>query len=181
MISSGPSRKSALKALLNPTSDHGLGLMGIAAAFGSVAFAFVMITGDNARPFFGGAEHLELFSQPVAGGRVRAAAKTPDPGIDYEATGSIQLVKPPAPPDHIIAPPVALRGEALMLRSGAPLQGYALRGVEGGIALVDGPTGRLHLQAGMMLPGIGRVVAIERRAGQWMVVTQEGIIGEPQR
>ena len=55
--------------------------------------------------------------------------------------------------------------------------GYVLRDVYGGAALVEARNGRLlEVVPGMRLPRAGRVRSIERRRGQWIVVTSNGVI-----
>jgi hypothetical protein len=59
-----------------------------------------------------------------------------------------------------------------------PLDGWVLHDVQGGIALVENRSGRLHeVAAGQTLPSVGRVEAIERRGRSWVVVTSKGVIG----
>lgn len=59
-----------------------------------------------------------------------------------------------------------------------PLDGWVLHDVQGGIALVENRSGRLHeVAAGQNLPSVGRVEAIERRGRAWVVVTSKGVIG----
>lgn len=59
-----------------------------------------------------------------------------------------------------------------------PIEGWALREVYDGVALVEGRNNRLHEVApGQTLPGLGRVEAIERRGKAWVVVTDKGVIG----
>jgi hypothetical protein len=63
-----------------------------------------------------------------------------------------------------------------------PLEGWVLRDVYAGVALVESRGGRLHeVVPGTRLPNVGRVEAIERRGRTWVVVTQKGIIGAPER
>ena len=62
------------------------------------------------------------------------------------------------------------------------LEGWVLRDVFAGVALVESRGGRLHeVVPGSRLPNVGRVEAIERRGLTWVVVTQKGIIGAPER
>ncbi len=59
-----------------------------------------------------------------------------------------------------------------------PVEGWVLRDVYDGLALVESRNKRLHEVApGQSLPGVGRVEAIERRGKAWFVVTQKGVIG----
>lgn len=55
--------------------------------------------------------------------------------------------------------------------------GYVLLEVENGIAVIEDRRGTVHeLMRGEVLPGIGRIQKIERRAGAWAVVTDKGLI-----
>jgi hypothetical protein len=55
--------------------------------------------------------------------------------------------------------------------------GWVLRDVQGGRALVVSRYGALFdVGPGNMLPGLGRVEAIKRQDGQWVVVTAHGVI-----
>lgn len=59
------------------------------------------------------------------------------------------------------------------------VKGYRLRDVYHGAALVESNSGMIGVKAGEVLPGVGRVIAIQERAGRWVVVTENGeIIGE---
>jgi hypothetical protein len=51
-----------------------------------------------------------------------------------------------------------------------------LRDVYDGVALVEGRDGYQEVAVGQMLPGAGRVEAIERRGDRWVVVTSLGLI-----
>jgi hypothetical protein len=62
------------------------------------------------------------------------------------------------------------------------LDGWVLRDVFAGVALVESRNGRLHeVVPGTRLPNLGRVEAIERRGRSWVVVTSKGLIGVPSR
>ena len=59
------------------------------------------------------------------------------------------------------------------------LDGFVIRDVEDGYALIESRSGRFfEVATGQVLAGIGRVEAVERRGRQWVVVTQKGFIGE---
>jgi hypothetical protein len=63
-----------------------------------------------------------------------------------------------------------------------PVEGWVLREVYDGAALVEARNGRLHeVVPGQKLANLGRVEAIERRGGAWVVVTSKGLIGAPTR
>jgi hypothetical protein len=57
-----------------------------------------------------------------------------------------------------------------------PENGYVLREVYNGIAVVEGRRGLMEVGPGDTLPGAGRVRSIERRNRQWVVVTSNGVI-----
>jgi len=57
------------------------------------------------------------------------------------------------------------------------LDGWTLRDVFNGAALIQGHGGNLvEVMPGDVLPGIGRIEAIKRQDGRWMVVTARGVI-----
>jgi len=56
------------------------------------------------------------------------------------------------------------------------LEGWVLRGVSHGIALIEGRRGIYEVYAGDPVPGAGRVEAIRRQDGRWVVVTSKGLI-----
>ncbi len=97
-----------------------------------------------------------------------------------DATASIRaLPEPPAPPPPTVAPPSTVAPiAAVPAKTRVPPGGWVLLGVRDGIARVEGPNGVLEVQAGDMLPGAGRVRGIERRAGQWVVVTNLGYVDQ---
>lgn len=98
-----------------------------------------------------------------------AAAPSPAPAAaDVTQTGSLPTdARPPARPAEVADP------------RKLPADGYVVRDVEDGFALVEGRNGRFfEVSPGMNLPGLGRVEAIERRGRQWVVVTPKGYVGE---
>ena len=89
-----------------------------------------------------------------------AAAASAEPG----QTGSID------PKGGIDAKPQAPK-QAL-------LEGWVLRDIYDGVALVEGPNHRLHeVSPGQTIGAIGRIEAFERRGKAWVVVTSKGVIG----
>jgi len=59
-----------------------------------------------------------------------------------------------------------------------PVDGWVLREVYDGMALVENRNRRLYeVMPGGVLPGVGRIEAIERRGARWVVVTDKGFIG----
>ena len=61
-------------------------------------------------------------------------------------------------------------------RARIPADGYVLRRVADGTALVESRAGLREVVPGDQLPGAGRVRSIERRGRQWVVVTTSGVI-----
>ncbi|WP_445500915.1 hypothetical protein [Microvirga sp. G4-2] len=58
-----------------------------------------------------------------------------------------------------------------------PVEGWVLREVYNGSALVESRNrGIYEVMPGNTIPGAGRVEAIERRGGRWVVVTDKGLI-----
>ena len=56
------------------------------------------------------------------------------------------------------------------------VEGWVLRGVANGVALIEGRRGIYEVYAGDPVPGVGRVDAIRRQDGHWVVVTSKGLI-----
>jgi tetrahydromethanopterin S-methyltransferase subunit G len=56
------------------------------------------------------------------------------------------------------------------------LQNYAVEDVQDGVAVVASRYGAQQVAPGDFLPGAGRVLRIERRGGDWYVVTSNGVI-----
>ena len=81
-----------------------------------------------------------------------------------EATGSIA----PAP--------AAADAPKVELARLPTVEGWVLRGVFNGVALIEGRRGIYEVYAGDPVPGAGRVDAIRRQDGRWVVVTSKGLI-----
>jgi hypothetical protein len=56
------------------------------------------------------------------------------------------------------------------------VDGWVLRDVARGGALIEGRQGIYEIYAGDLVPGLGRVDAIRRQDGRWVVVTSKGLI-----
>jgi hypothetical protein len=86
-----------------------------------------------------------------------------------ETTGSInQPQKQAAVPMVLGDPPTTLKPPIL--------QDYVLRRVYDGAALIEGRHGIIEVEPGIVAPGIGRIEAIKRQDGRWVVVTARGLI-----
>lgn len=56
------------------------------------------------------------------------------------------------------------------------IEGWALRRVSQGVAVIQGREGAIEVATGDVVPGIGRIEAIRRQDGRWAVVTHSGVI-----
>jgi hypothetical protein len=87
------------------------------------------------------------------------------PAAAKEVTGSI------APPAS--APATAPKAEVARLPT---VEGWVLRNVAYGGALIEGRQGIYEVYAGDPVPGLGRIDAIRRQDGRWVVVTSKGLV-----
>ena len=62
----------------------------------------------------------------------------------------------------------------------AALHGYRLSEIHNGYAMIDSPSGEFAVAPGDIVPGGGRVLRIERRGRDWVVVTTRGQIAAAQ-
>jgi hypothetical protein len=63
---------------------------------------------------------------------------------------------------------------------GPLLRDYSVEGVRDGVAVVDSRYGPQEVARGDFIPGAGRVLRIEKRGGDWVVVTSRGVIASGQ-
>jgi hypothetical protein len=109
----------------------------------------------------------KLRATPTAAPAAVAAAT---PVAAREVTGS---VTPPATAAAAAAQPVAPKTEVGRLPT---VDGWILRDVANGGALIEGRRGIYEVYAGDPIPGVGRVDAIRKQDGRWVVVTSKGLI-----
>ena len=64
-------------------------------------------------------------------------------------------------------------------RQARVLEGWILRDVHRGTAFIEGRMGIIEVDQGDMIPGLGRVDAIRKENGRWVVVTSKGLIVPP--
>ena len=106
-------------------------------------------------------------ASPVAPAVAAPVASVPAaaaPIAAKEATGSIA----PAP--------AAADAPKVELARLPTVEGWVLRGVFNGVALIEGRRGIYEVYAGDPVPGAGRVDAIRRQDGRWVVITSKGLI-----
>jgi hypothetical protein len=56
------------------------------------------------------------------------------------------------------------------------VQGWVLRRVYDGAALIEGRDGIIEVEPGEIAPGLGRIEGIKRQDGRWVVVTSRGLV-----
>jgi hypothetical protein len=93
-----------------------------------------------------------------------APAAAPVAAAQQEVTGSIAPARTTAVPPKL---------EVARLPT---LEGWLLREVAHGGALIEGRRGYYVVYAGDAIPGLGRVDAIRRQDGRWVVVTSKGLV-----
>jgi hypothetical protein len=97
------------------------------------------------------------------------AAVAAAPVAPKESTGSIQTAN--AAPAQVPLP--APKPEVARLPT---VEGWVLRDAANGSALIEGRQGIFEVYAGDPIPGLGRVDAIRKQDGRWVVVTSRGLI-----
>jgi hypothetical protein len=150
--------------------------LGLDASKSDMAGALSQLSGKLDRADQGTAQKLAQIAE-----RLDRLERKPDP----MPVGSI-APQPPARPSNVL--PLPLPGGArpqpksieasVLAPPKAPIQGWVLREVYGGIALVEGRGGYREVQVGEAIPGAGKVEAIEKRGRRWVVVTSQGLIAE---
>jgi hypothetical protein len=100
-----------------------------------------------------------------------AASVAAVPAAAKEVTGSIA---PPA--TAAVAAPVPLPVPKPEVARLPTVDGWVLREVAHGVALIEGRQGIFEVYAGDPVPGLGRVDAIRKQDGRWVVVTSKGLV-----
>ncbi|HET7884639.1 MAG TPA: hypothetical protein VFL62_00305 [Bradyrhizobium sp.] len=121
-------------------------------------------------------EVVDRLRAAPAASPVAATAAAATSSVSKETTGSI----PPAQ-QQALAVPSAPKTEAKLdakpeVGRLPTVEGWVLRDVGYGGAVIDGRRGTFEVYAGDMIPGLGRVDAIRRQDGRWVVVTTRGLI-----
>jgi hypothetical protein len=105
-------------------------------------------------------DRVEHADRRTAAVPVPAAVPAPAPAPDV--TGSISAPAGADAKPGVRPPPI--------------VEGWVVRKVYDGTALVEGRYGMIEIEPGMSLPGLGRVQEIRRQDGHWVVVTNKGLI-----
>jgi hypothetical protein len=137
--------------------DLSLRAFGAALAGGSIVFAGYMLAYGDGQVRILGMEHLAIFAQPRGPAITGPSPSELSPlanetAVDMAATGSVTA---PAPRTQTARPLqiVAARSDRIWLR------------MDGKIVAVS---------PGEVVPGLGRIVAILRRGGEWRVLDDRG-------
>jgi hypothetical protein len=108
---------------------------------------------------------------------VAAAPVAAAPAAPKEVTGSV------TPPQAVAAAtpaPVAAPAQATTPKSEVArlptVEGWSIADVGYGGALIQNRRGTFEVYAGDYVPGVGRIDAIRKQDGQWVVVTSKGLI-----
>lgn len=115
---------------------------------------------------------------PAAAAPVQAAAAV-TPAAAREVTGSVTTPAGAAPlPAQVAAAPSAppkseVKPEVNRLPT---VDGWKLADIGYGGALIENRRGTYEVYAGDFIPGLGRIDAIRRQDGRWVVVTSKGLI-----
>jgi hypothetical protein len=96
------------------------------------------------------------------------AAAAPAPAKEVTGTVPQQAAAAAAP-----APAAPAKPEVARLPT---VEGWVLRDVANGSALIQSRRGMYEVYAGDPIPGLGRVDAIRKQDGRWVVVTSKGLI-----
>jgi hypothetical protein len=97
-----------------------------------------------------------------------------------EAVEKLHAAPPAAAAKEVtgsISPPAATPATPKVEVARLPIvEGWSLRDVADGGALIEGRQGVFEVYAGDPVPGLGRIDAIRRQDGHWVVVTSRGLI-----
>jgi hypothetical protein len=84
---------------------------------------------------------------------------------------------PPPPQPPKFGPNVAMDTTGSIDRPKPMLSGYVVLGAQDDTALIGGRYGERAVRPGDFLPGAGRIERVERQGPNWVVVTDQGLIG----
>jgi hypothetical protein len=114
-------------------------------------------------------EALDKLRAPQAAAPVTTAA-TSAAAAPKDVTGSVTTPSGATALPPSVAPP---KTETARLPT---VEGWVLRDVGHGGALIEGRNGLYEVYAGDPVPGLGRVDAIRKQDGRWVVVTTKGLV-----
>lgn len=108
----------------------------------------------------------------------QAAAVAPAPAAPAAAAPSHLAAVSAVPKDVTgsVAPPAPAAAAKVEVGRLPTVEGWVLRDVGRGSALIESRRGLYEVYAGDPIPGLGRVDAIRKQDGRWVVVTSKGLI-----
>jgi hypothetical protein len=114
---------------------------------------------------------------PAATAPATAAAATATPATTRDVTGSVtsSSANAAATSSASSAPPAPAPPKTEVARL-PKVDGWVLRDVNHGGALIEGRQGLYEVYAGDPVPGLGKVDAIRKQDGRWVVVTTKGLV-----
>jgi hypothetical protein len=113
-----------------------------------------------------GAQYSKLVERFDGVERTQSAANKSDAALPKDTTGSI-------------TPPGAAAGplSPAPVPSPTAVAGWTVRDVYRGVAMLQSRMGGMvEVEPGDVLPGVGRIEAIRRQDGRWVVITSKGTI-----
>jgi hypothetical protein len=115
------------------------------------------------------AERIERMERNAAepAARLNKAAESIERIARAEAAASLKDVTASIAPREAAKPSV--------------LEGWVLRDVHRGTAFLEGRNGLIEVEQGDLVPGLGRIDAIRKQDGRWVVVTSKGTIAATPR
>jgi hypothetical protein len=102
--------------------------------------------------------------------------------LDKQRVSSAPVAAPAAAATNVtgsiptVATPVPLPAAKPTIAHLPAVEGWVLRDVANGGALIEGRGGIYEVYAGDPVPGLGRVDAIRKQDGRWVVVTSRGLV-----
>jgi hypothetical protein len=118
-------------------------------------------------------DKLRATPAPVA---AAAAAPAADHALPKDVTGSVtpsQAVATAAPPPAAAPSATPPKPDVGRLPT---VEGWSISDVGYGGALIQNRRGTFEVYAGDYVPGLGRIDAIRKQDGQWVVVTSKGLV-----
>ncbi len=136
---------------------------------------------DPGKKFAAVESRLDRMEGQILANLASLAAKPPAPPPAPAAPAAPAASAPaPAPSEAALRDPAPAVKPAKSEREpgrNEPLDGWTLREVYDGAALIESQNRRLYeVMPGGFIPGLGRVEAIERRGRNWVVLTDKGTI-----
>jgi hypothetical protein len=113
----------------------------------------------------GQAEQRRAAATPAATTTAAVAPRTAGTDVTGSIAARPQATQGQLPP---FDPQASLRQSVV--------QGWVLRRVYDGAALIEGRDGIIEVEPGVVAPGLGRIEGIKRQDGRWVVVTSRGLV-----